>query len=888
MSRFSSLWRNLVHRAAVDDDLDEELRAAFDLLVDEYVASGMSADAARRAATLHLGRMDAIKTEVRQTRRGAALEALSQDVSFAVRLLRRSPLFAVTAILSLSAGIGANAAIFSLVNGLLLRDLRVSHPGQLVEVDRVTPRGRGSSFSYPAYEMLRDGNTVFSGVIAMSMMPLEGAIGSTDRPPSGRFVSGNFFDVLGVTPLLGRPLAPADDAARSAVMVISYGYWQREFGGSADVLGRTVRVDAVPFTIAGVLRPGFDDIARGHPADFFIPIGSEPLLRADSWLKKPDFNWMAIVGRLHEGASIEGAAANLGPIFARFLDNLAARMPDADAQRRIRSHRLALDSARTGLADLRRQFSRPVLLMMGAVSLVLLIACANVVNLLLARGVTRRREIALRLAIGASRSRLIRQLLTEAIVLGLTGGALGLLMAAVGAPLLVTLVSQGHSPIDLDVAPDTRVLVFTMAVALASSLLAGIVPAFRTARTDITPSFQGDTRALSMTRGSTRWGRALIVVQVALSILLLVGASLLLTTLRNIRGFDPGFDREHVLLLRLDPAASGYDAARLGTYYRDVLARVRATPGVRAASLSMVTPISGGGIDQPFAIEGRPSEPGVTVYANRMSEGFFATMGTPVLRGRDFLPQEGDDRRGVAIVNNALVQRYFKDEDPLGRRILLRADGPLEIVGVAANAKYLSLRESDVPTVYVYALDDRDRIGLELSIRTSGDPLAVAPDIRRAVEAIAPTVRIHDVRTMSSQVDRSLATERLLARLLSALAALAVLLACLGLYGVLGYAVARKTGEIGVRLALGATRGRVLRSVLRESSILVAIGCAVGVPAAVLSSRLVSSLLYGVTGSDPGVLGAAGSCLFAVAMLAAALPAWRASRVDPLIALRHE
>ncbi|HYT68857.1 MAG TPA: FtsX-like permease family protein, partial [Vicinamibacterales bacterium] len=517
----------------------------------------------------------------------------------------------------------------------------------------------------------------------------------------------------------------------------------------------------------------------------------------------------------------------------------------------------------------------------------LVIACANVINLLLARGVARQREIALRLSIGASRPRLIRQLLTESALLGLAGAAFGLILARVGAPLIVSLTFYGGSPLDLDVAADGRVLLFTASVALGASLLAGVFPALRTARADITPSFQANARSLSATRESTRWGHALVAAQVALSLVLIAGAALLVATLRNIRGFHPGFDAEQVVLLTVDPTRVGYTGDRLVQYYRDVLSRVRSVPGVRAASLSKITPISGGGIDLPITIEGRRREPGVMVYANLMSEGFFATMSIPVLLGRDFVP--ADDARGnVAVVNDALAQRYFKNENPIGRRFMLGNQQPLEIVGLVANSKYLSLRDADRPTVYLYALNTGEPGGLTLSVRTSGEPLALASAIRDQVQSIAQAVPVSQARTLSSQVERSLATERLIARLLSAFAVLALVLASVGLYGVLGYSVARRTGEIGLRLALGATRSAVLRSVLRQSLIVVTIGSAAGIPAAMLSARSLSSLLYGVTSSDVRVLGGAVASLLAVATIAAAFPAWRASRVDPLVALRHE
>jgi predicted permease len=888
LSRLASLWRNLFHRQGVDDDLDAEVRAAFDLFVEEQVQRGLEPAEARRLATVHLGRVESIATQVRETRAGAGLDTLWQDLRFGTRLLRRSPLFTLTALLSLALGTGATTTIFSLVNALLLRDVQVAAPRELVELWRTTQFGSGTAFSYPTYERFRDDNTVFSSVLAMSKSPMAGSTVSGNRA-AGRLVSGNFFDVLGLTPLAGRLLSPRDDRPDApegtAVAVLSHRFWVREFGGSADALGRTVRIGAVPFTIVGIAPAGFDDLAVGRPADFFVPMGSEPLVRQNSLLRSAPSSWLGIVGRLKPGITSEAARANLDAIFGRFMSDMAREVADPEAQQRLRAQRVFVQSASNGVSDLRRDFSRPLLLLMGAVILVLVIACTNVVNLLLSRGVTRRREIALRLAIGAGRSRVIRQLLTESALLGAVGAALGLMVAAWGAPLALSLVTQGGTPIDLDVAPDRRVLFFTAAVAIGASLLAGVFPALRTARGDLTPAFQANPRSLSVTRESTRWGQVLIAAQVALSVLLVAGASLLIVTLRNIRGVHPGFEAGQVILVTVDPGRAGYTGERLLQYARDLLSAVRTVPGVQTASLSKITPISGGGIDLPITIEGRPREAGVMVNANRMMEDFFATMAIPIVLGRDFVPD--DAGRGGVIVNQALVQRYFKDENPIGRRFKLRGPELLEIVGVVANSKYYSLREVDKPTAYLYGLTDESG-GLTLSVRTAGEPMAFATAIRARVESVAASVPISPARSLASQVDRSLVTERLIARLLSAFAILALILAAVGLYGVLGYSVERRTGEIGLRLALGATRGGVLRSVLRQSAIVVAIGSSVGVAATQLLSRPLSGLLYGVTTSDPAVLALAAGSLFIVAMAAAAIPAWRAARVDPLVALRQE
>jgi predicted permease len=888
--RLRALWRNLSRRGRVDRDLDDELAAVFEAAVEERVRSGVDPAEARRLTNLELGRRDSIVTQVRQARAGAGIESLMQDVVFGLRLLRRQPLVTATAVLSLGLGIGASTTMFSLVNALLLRDLTVEDPAALVEMWRTTQFGAGTAFSYPAYERMRDENDVFAGVLALSKNTVAGSAGPEAIPSAGRFVSGNFFDVLGVSAELGRTLTAEDDRAAdqaSAVAIISHRLWRRAFAGRADAIGRTIRVDAVSFTVIGIAPPSFEDLVVGRSADFYIPMGSEPLLRRSSLLHSAPSNWIGIVGRLKPGVTRETAQASLAPVFARFLADAVADLRDLDARRRVLAQRTFLEPARNGVSDIRRDVSRPVMLLMGAVVIVLLIACVNVVNLLLAGGVARRREIALRVAIGASRGRVVRQLLTEVLLLGAAGSACGLAMAAFGAPLVLSLVSQGGRPLDLDVTPDRFVLLFTTSIAVVSSLLAGVFPAVRTARADISPSFQGDARTLRVTRDSSRWGDALVAAQVALSVTLIAGAALLLTTLRNIHGFHPGFVADRVVLFNVDPARVGYTSDRLMQYYRDVLGGVRAVPGVAAASLSKITPISGGGIDLPIAVEGRPRERDVMVYVNRMSEGFFSTMSIPLLLGRDFTPEDGRRDGGAIIVNDALARTYFPGENPIGRRLALGPFPPAEIVGLAANSKYYTLRDTDRPTAYVY-FNDVDPGGMTLSVRTSGDPLAVARTIRERIQSVAATVPVSEPRTMSSQVERSLAAERLIARLLSAFAILALVLASVGLYGVLGYAVARRAAEIGVRLALGATPRDVVRLVVGRSLGVVAIGLGVGLPATLLLSKPLAGLLYGVEPSDPLILSAAAGCLVLSGLAAAAIPARRAARVDPLVALRHE
>jgi predicted permease len=849
----------------------------------------MSPAAARRATNLELGHADSIVTQIRQARSGAGLESVWHDLTFGARLLKRDALFTATAVLSLGLGIGVTTTMFSLVNALLLRDLPVADPPALVEVGRITQFGRGTAFSYPSYQKMRDENTVFAGVLALSKNTVSGRIGDGHPSSSGRYVSGNFFAVLGVVPASGRLLSDGDDrlddAAGSAVAVLSHRFWRRAYG-AADVIGRTIQVDAVSFTIVGVAAATFDDLVVGRSADFFVPMASEALVRQDSRLRVGAANWIGVVGRLKPGVTGAAAQAGLEPVFARFLADVATETNDPDARRRILAQRVFVQPASNGVSDVRRDVARPVLLLMGAVSLVLLIACANVVNLLLARGISRRREIALRLAIGASRARVIRQLITEASLLGAVGAALGLALAAAGAPLVVSFISYGGAPLDVDVRPDRAILLFTVGIALVSSLLAGVVPALRTAGVDLTPSFQGGARTLQVTRESTRWGHALIAVQVALSLTLVAGASLLVATLRNIHGFHPGFEAERVVLFNLDPTRVGYAGDRLAGYYRDVLDAVRAIPGVASASLSKITPISGGGIDLPITIEGRARERDVLVYVNRISDGFFATMSTPVLLGHDFTSEDAAHPGASALINEAFVRTYFPQGAPIGKRVTLGDGQPLEVVGVVSNSKYLTLRDPDRPTVYIYLVDDDP--GITLSVRTAGEPLALAATIATRLQSAGPRVPVSPPRTLTSQVERSLAGERFIARLLSAFAILALILAAVGLYGVLGYSVARRTAEIGLRLALGASRAGVLRSVLRQCLAVVLTGMAIGLPFTLLLSRPLGSLLYGVAPTDPRILAGAAASLVLVGLAAAAVPALRAARVDPLVALRHE
>jgi predicted permease len=833
---------------------------------------------------LDLGGIDRAKEEYRDALGTTFLDILVQDLRYAFRTMLGNRAFTLVAVLSLALAIGANTAVFSLVDVLMLRDLPVARPNELVEVGRAT-QGSLGNLSYPLYERVRDHNTVFDGVIAVSNVTVQATVADAAVQPFGRFVSENFFAVLGMPPGLGRMLSAADEPM---VTVITHRLWQRGFGGDTAVVGKTLMIRGLPFKIVGVLPLSFEGLIVGRPDDFYIPMTSEPRLTRVSLLNNPASNWLKVVGRVKTTVSRDVARANVDVIFAAYIEENVSRIADASRQREIRSWRLVIESAKTGLAGPRQEFSQPVLLLMGAVSLVLLIACANVAGLLLTRGMARKREIGIRLAIGASRRRLVQQLLTEAAALGIIGGAIGFALANWGTRIIALFIADGDPAISFDITPDARVLLFTCIISIGSALLAGLVPAFRAAQTNVTPAMQQDGRGLSRSKPLTLWSRALTSAQVALSLLLLTGASLLVTSLRNLHQFDAGFDRDNVLLIGLNPAGGGYAGERRLDYYRQVLERIRNIPAVQAAGLSLITPIGGGAVDLSFAVEGRPREPGAVVYVNDVSDGYFAAMGTRVLMGHEFRPLDRSGSTAVAVVNEALSRRYFKNENPIGRRVQVGNRGTIEIVGVVANAKYLTLREEDYPTVYVNAFQSAEAWGLTLAVQTAGDPDTLAPTIRREVQAVAPAVPIASGSSFASVIDRSLVKERLVTRILGFFAVLAVLLTSVGLYGVLAYSVTRRTSEFGIRIALGAPRRAVLWAVVRESWMLVATGVVMGVPAALSFTRPLSSLLFGVTPTDTWILSGAIVCLFAVAAVAAAQPAWRALRVDPVVALRHE
>ncbi len=822
------------------------------------------------------------------------------DLKFAFRQLLKNPGFTAVAVLTLALGIGANTAIFSVINTLMLRSLPVRKPHELVQVSIAGVSGRDHTFTYPGYERLRDGARLLSGLFAAGnvgegSMVASGMGGKETEIIRPQPVTGNFFSVLGVQPFVGRLLSDADDRPKSAerVVVISYGFWQRRFGSDPSVIGKSITFLDVPVAIVGVTSPGFFGVQPGENPDLWLPINLIPLMRPQALGEGHD--WLALIGRVRRGTDIREAQGELAVTFQQYRAELAAAM-SAEARQRLLQERVELQPAATGWTRLRDQFRQPLTILTVVVGLVLLIACANVASLMLARAMARTREFSIRTALGAHRLRLIRQLLTESVLLAGLGGMLGLLVAHWGAPLLVSFVGVQPDPVSFDLAPDARVLCFTMGLSLATGFVFGLAPALRSSRSDLTPTFKETGASISANRQFLQ--QSLVVIQIATSLVLLVGAGLFVRTLQQLKGMDMGFSRENVVLFQVG-FSQRVDRKRRVSAYKELLGRLEESPGVRAASMSFVTPLTGDAWGQHIDIEGYTPGSKEVVRCSGMSVAhrYFETMGTPLLNGRDFGPQDerldastATNAPGVAIINESMARKYFGNASARGRRFSFfgSADRKFEIVGVVKDAKYSSLREPAPPTFYLFCFGEVRDWDMMFAVRTTGKPVAVMDGLRRAVREIDPTLLLRGMRTLEDVVDASLRRERIIANLGGFFSLTALALACLGLYGILSFTVAQRTREIGVRVALGAQRLDVFSLVVGKGLKLAVIGAAIGLLGALAVTRLVSRLLYGVSPIDPVTFASVSLLLVTVAMLASWIPARRAAKVDPMDALRHE
>ena len=912
--RFRALFRS----KSIETELDEELRAHLDHQVEKYVQSGVPVKEARRRARLEFGGLDQVKEECRDARGVGFIEALIHDLRYSLRTLAKNPAFTTVTVLTLALGIGVNTAIFSLINAVMLKSLPVRQPERLVLFQWSTkgwpimvPSLRGTSFpdksgrftstsfADNAFEQERAGNQVLSGICGFADAGrLNLVVGGQPGLAVADLVSGDYFSTLGVQPIFGRPLTPQDDRTEaSRALVISYGYWMRRFGGEAAAVGRNVTLNNVPFTIVGVTPAEFYGVQPGRAVDLWLPLhaGSQVIPEEDwgrtSW-------YLLVMGRLRPGISQSQALANLQVIFRQSVMEGVRTLPkDAGIPR------LELVPGHKGLDSLRSEFSKPLFILMTVVGLVLLIACANVANLLLERATSRRREIAVRLALGAGRGRLIRQLLTESAALSVAGAMLGLLLAYWASNLFVVMMSSGRDPIAVHVSPDAYVLAFTASLSILTAILVGLAPALQGTRLDLTPALKaGPSTASSAPRrfAGLRFSLAkgLVVTQVAVSLVLLVGAGLFVRTLANLENENIGFNRSNLVLFGIDPTQQGYKGERLARFYEELQGRLKAVPGVRSVSLSMHPLLKGEISVWGLKLDGYtpPPQPGgvrdnaIDVHVNKVGPDFFRTLGIPVLLGRPIGPEDSATSPLVALVNQEFAGKYLNGQSPVGHRAgWVGERGKMEIVGVVKDTRYGQLRRDPPPTVYVPYTQYPDYLGaMHFEVRTAGDPRNSLASIRDVVRGLDKEVPIFDAKTQTEEIDEAVFQERIFAQLTSLFGVLAVLLACLGLYGLMSYSVARKRNEIGIRMALGARRAGILRGVLIEALGLVLLGLAVGVPVALGATRLISSQLYGLRPNDALTLALAILLLAAVALLAGYIPARRATKVDPVVALRYE
>jgi len=890
-------------RSRWDEERARELESYLAIEIDENLARGMTADQAQAAARRKLGNTTLVREEIYRMNTLGWIDGAWQDLRFGARLLRRTPGFALVAVLSLALGVGANTAIFELLNALRLRTLPVSHPEQLARI-RIAGDASGMTGGFdsrhpnltnPLWELVRDRQQGFSSVFAWSTPTFELSSGGPSRRAEGLWVTGEFFSTLDVHPLIGRLIAAADDRRGCAAppAVISYGFWQREYGASPSAVGQSLTLDGHPYEIVGVTPQEFFGVEVGHTFDIAVPLCAEPFSRpgARSSLDRRDAWFLAAIGRLKPGWTIERASAQLNAISpAMFRDTLPNYRPEDE--RAYLAFRLGAFPADTGVSDLRTSYEAPLWLLLATTALVLLIACANLANLMLARATAREREVAVRLALGASRARIVRQMLAESVLIAAAGAVAGAALAQSLSATLVASLTTTHDPVFVDVSRDWRVFAFVALVASAACVVFGVVPALRATHADPGAAMKAGARGASDSHERFQLRRVLVVAQVALSLVLVVGALLFVQTFRNLMTLDAGFRVDHLLAVQLNAGRAGVPRDRLMALYRRVLERTARQPGVASAAQVRNVPIGGSFSNREIVIDGVKQKQATNF--NAISERYFEAMGTSLLAGREF--EERDDERAprVAIVSESFARVYFAGGNPIGRTFQIDA-APGEprpsytIVGLARDSKYGDLREPFAPLMYVpFAQDPQQPFAnLQLVVRSTLPLAVLTSEVAAVVRDESPSIVV-TFRTMASQVHDSIVRERLMASLSGFFGALAALIAAIGLYGVLSYTVARRRNEIGIRMALGADRGEIVRMVMREAGLLLAIGLGIGTLAAVGAAQLAASLLFGLTPHDPSTLGVAIVGMALIAAAASYVPALRASRLEPTEALRDE
>ena len=848
------------------------------------------------------------------------LEMLGRDFGYAVRTLRRSRGFAVVAALTLALGIGANTAIFTLLDQVLLRLLPVKNPQQLV---LLTMRGHhygnnwgSNAISYPMYRDFQDHNEVFSGMFCRFPDHVSLTFGAQSERVAGELVSGTYFEVLGVGTALGRAFTRDDDRVPNGhpLVMLSYDFWKQRFAGDPQIIGKTVLVNNHQMTVIGVAQAGFEGVEPPYATQIFVPMMMQTqfIIGNPKMLTDRRTRWVNAFGRLKPGVSPEKAKAALQPFMHSMLEmevrEAAFRNASAYDREEFLKNVIDVLPGSQGRANFRRELSTPLWVLMATTGMVLLIACANIANLLLARATGRQKEIAVRLAMGATRGRIVAQLLIETLSLSALGGILGLALAFWADKALIALYLPSDSTrLDISTAPDFRILLFTLAVTVLTGVVFGLAPALQSTRPDVGRTLKDQAGAV-VGGGHGRLRNVLVVTQVALSLLLLIGAGLFLRSLKNLSKLGPGFSTERLVGFNLDPSLNGYNPQRLNTFYQQLTDTLGALPGVKSVSMASMRIMEDNEWDSGLTAEGySPTKPDdhPQAFMNQIGPEYFATLGVPIVAGRDFrltdnrwvkrpnATDSDDDTTPTAIIiNEKFAQRFFAGRNPVGMHLGFGTDPgthtEMEIIGVVKDIKYMNLRQEIPIQAYVPYMNSPYLGGMTIYVRTAGEPNQLMTSIRAKMRDLDVNIPVYAMRTMDEQLSNSLSMERMIASLSTVFGSLATVLAIIGLYGVMSYSVAHRTREIGIRMALGAEQGKVIGMVMREVTTLIAIGVAVGVPAALLLTRVVKSQLYGLEAHDPWTVGLATALLAIVACAAGYIPAMRASRVDPMKALRYE